>query len=320
MKKIVRSPGSTTIVNAIANGSGSAFGINLEILAKAKLLDSEIKCSPDLNIDTNLIEICAKNVFKQSNIDFNDNDILNDNISDEDNKNLKKKNNNPVSDMDVCGVEISTKSNLPPASGLSSSSALSNSINLAISTLLAEEFDKKPLDDLEIINLAIDSSLEAGVTITGAFDDATASYFGGVTVTDNMNRKILIKEKMDNHKLLIYMPNIDSMTANSDVKRMKLLAPLVDMAFEKACQKQYYTALNLNGILYSNSLGFDTNISLDALSAGVIASGISGTGSAYVAIVEDQSKDDVKDIWDSYTDSGRIIETEVDNLGTSLIK
>ena len=47
------------------------------------------------------------------------------------------------------------------------------------------------------------------------------------------------------------------------------------------------------------------------------AAGLSGTGSAYVAIVDDESKDKVKDIWNSY--SGKIIETEVDNLGTRLI-
>lgn len=248
------------------------------------------------------MELCAKNVFNYYQINF------------EDNKGDLR------SVEDVIGIEISTKSDLPPASGLSSSSALSNAVTLATSELIVDEFDKKPMDDLEIVNLAIDSSLEAGVTITGAFDDATASYFGGVTVTDNINREIIIKEKMDNHKLLIYMPNIDSMTANSDVKRMKLLAPLVEMAFEKASQKEYYTALNLNGILYSNALDFDTKIAIDALSAGAIASGLSGTGSAYVAIVDNESKDNVKDIWNSYTDSGRIIETEVDNLGTSIIE
>lgn len=302
MKKIVRSPGSATIVNAIATGSGSAFGINLDIVAEVRSTSSGIKCSPDLDIDTSLMEICAKNVFKHYQINFEDNK--------EDLRSVE----------DVIGIEISTKSDLPPASGLSSSSALSNAVTLATSELIVDEFDKKPMNDLEIVNLAIDSSLEAGVTITGAFDDATASYFGGVTVTDNINREIIIKEKMDNHKLLIYMPNIDSMTANSDVKRMKLLAPLVEMAFEKASQKEYYTALNLNGILYSNALDFDTKIAIDALSAGAIASGLSGTGSAYVAIVNNESKDNVKDIWNSYTDSGRIIETEVDNLGTSIIE
>ena len=302
MKKIVRSPGSATIVNAIATGSGSAFGINLDIVAEVRSTSSGIKCSPDLDIDTSLMEICAKNVFKHYEINFEDN----------------KEDLGSVEDS--IGIEISTKSDLPPASGLSSSSALSNAVTLATSELIVDEFDKKPMNDLKIVNLAIDSSLEAGVTITGAFDDATASYFGGVTVTDNINREIIIKEKMDNHKLLIYMPNIDSMTANSDVKRMKLLAPLVEMAFEKASQKEYYTALNLNGILYSNALDFDTKIAIDALSAGAIASGLSGTGSAYVAIVGNESKDNVKDIWNSYTDSGRIIETEVDNLGTSIIE
>ena len=302
MNKIVRSPGSATIVNAIATGSGSAFGINLDIVAQVRSTSYGIKCSPDLDIDTSLMELCAKNVFNYYQINF------------EDNKGDLR------SVEDVIGIEISTKSDLPPASGLSSSSALSNAVTLATSELIVDEFDKKPMDDLEIVNLAIDSSLEAGVTITGAFDDATASYFGGVTVTDNINREIIIKEKMDNHKLLIYMPNIDSMTANSDVKRMKLLAPLVEMAFEKASQKEYYTALNLNGILYSNALDFDTKIAIDALSAGAIASGLSGTGSAYVAIVDNESKDNVKDIWNSYTDSGRIIETEVDNLGTSIIE
>ncbi|WP_054835827.1 shikimate kinase [Methanobrevibacter arboriphilus] len=300
---MVRSPGSATIVNAIATGSGSAFGINLDIVAEVRSTSSGIKCSPDLDIDTSLMELCAKNVFNHYQINFEDNK--------EDLRSVE----------DVIGIEISTKSDLPPASGLSSSSALSNAVTLAISELIVDEFDKKPMNDLEIVNLAIDSSLEAGVTITGgAFDDATASYFGGVTVTDNINREIIIKEKMDNHKLLIYMPNIDSMTANSDVKRMKLLAPLVEMAFEKASQKEYYTALNLNGILYSNALDFDTKIAIDALSAGAIASGLSGTGSAYVAIIDNESKDNIKDIWNSYTDSGRIIETEVDNLGTSIIE
>ena len=296
MKKIVRSPGSATIVNAIATGFGSAFGINLDIVVKAETIDSGIKCNPDLNIDTSLMEICAKNVFKFHGIDWEDKNFSN------------------------MGVKISTKSNLPPASGLSSSSALSNAVTLAVNELICSEFDKNPMHDIEIINLAIDSSFEAGVTITGAYDDATASYFGGVTVTNNMNREILIKDVMDNHKLLIYIPNIDSMTANSDVKRMKLLAPFVDMAFEKARHKEYYAALNLNGLLYSAALGFDASLAIDALEAGALASGLSGTGSAYVAIVDSESKENVKDIWDSYSDSGRIIETEVDNRGTKVIK
>lgn len=284
MKKIVRSPGSATIVNAIATGCGSAFGIDLDIIAEAKL-SSKIKCKPDLDVDTTLMEKCVKKVLNHYNIDD--------------------------------GVHIKTKSTLPLASGLSSSSALSNAVVSSTQSLLCEEFELKQLNDFEIINLAIDASLQAGVTITGAFDDATASYFGGITVTDNIKREIIIKEKMEKQKVLIYLENINSMTAKADVHRMKLLSPLVEIAFEKACQKQYYTALNLNGILYSASLGFNENIAIDALDAGAIASGLSGTGSAFIAIVDDNSIDNVKDTWSSY--SGKIIETEVDNNGTTLI-
>lgn len=285
MKKIVRSPGSATVVNAIATGYGSAFGIDLDIISEAKISSSGISCGSDLDVDPILMETCVKKVLNYFNIDT--------------------------------GINIKTKSSLPFASGLSSSSALSNAVVMSTYLLLKEHFDLKTLTDFEIINLAIDASLEAGVTITGAFDDATASYFGGITVTDNTKREIIIKEMMEKQKVLIYLENIKSMTAKSDVNRMKLLSSLVNIAFEKACQKKYYMALNLNGILYSASLGFDTSVAIDALNSGAIASGLSGTGSAFIAIVDDQSEEQVKDTWNSYP--GKIIETEVDNIGTILL-
>lgn len=140
-------------------------------------------------------------------------------------------------DKNEFGIDLKTKSSLPMASGLSSSSASSNAIVKATSSIIAEEFNEKPLSDLEIVNMAIDASLDAGVTITGSFDDATASYFGGVVVTDNKNRKFLIKEKMDVYPILVYMPNFYSKSGDSDPDRMKLLAPLVETAFEFAHKK-----------------------------------------------------------------------------------
>ena len=288
MEKKVRSPGSATIINAIATGFGSAFGIGLDIECVAKTTSEGISCMNDVGADNTLMELCVQNVFNFYDIDEKD-----------------------------FGIELKTKSRLPMASGLSSSSASSNAIVKVVSSIISEEFDLKPLEDLEVINMAIDASLETGVTITGSFDDATASYFGGVVVTDNKNREFIIKENMDEYPVLVYMPNYYSKSGDSNPDRMKLLAPLVETAFDFACNKNYFKALNLNGLIYSATLGFDSTIAIDALEAGALASGLSGTGSSFVAIASQDSIDDIKSSWDKY--EGKVMETNVDNIGCKLI-
>lgn len=303
MLKIVKSPGSATIINAIATGYGSAFGIDLGISAEARLGKSGIHCSSDLGADPKLMNICVKNVLNHYGI-----------VSDKPLDDL-------VQDLDLAtgeGMEIRTKSNLPLGSGLSSSSALSNAVVMAAASLIESSFNLKPLSDLEIVNLGIESSLEAGVTITGAFDDASASYFGGITITDNANRKILSRDTLDEDNILVFMPDKESLSGSSDVGRMKLIAPLVEMAFEKAMNKEYYKALTLNGLLYGSVLNFDNNIAIEALNAGALASGLSGTGSSFVAIAKEEKIDDIKDAWAQF--GGNVIETKTNNEGTCFIK
>ena len=72
MKRMVRSPGSATIINAIATGFGSAFGIGLDIQCEAKTTGDSISCFNDVGADNTLMEICAKHVFNHYNIDEND--------------------------------------------------------------------------------------------------------------------------------------------------------------------------------------------------------------------------------------------------------
>lgn len=50
--KTIRSPGSATIVNAIATGYGSAFGIDLDINCIAKTKNNSITCLNDVGADT----------------------------------------------------------------------------------------------------------------------------------------------------------------------------------------------------------------------------------------------------------------------------
>ena len=288
MKQTVRSPGSATIINAIATGFGSAFGIGLDIKCNAKTSSEGIICSNDVGAGTGLMELCAQRVFNHYDIDSSE-----------------------------FGIDLKTKSNLPMASGLSSSSASSNAIVKVVSSIISEEFNLKPLDNLEVINMAIDASLEAGVTITGSFDDATASYFGGVVVTDNKNREFIIREEMEDYPVLVYMPNYYSKSGDSNPDRMKLLAPLVETAFDFARNKDYFKALNLNGLLYSATLGFNSSIAIDALESGAIASGLSGTGSSFVAVASEDKIDNIKYSWEKY--EGTVLETKTDNVGCKIL-
>ena len=286
LKTTVKSPGSATVINAIATGCGSAFGIGLYVTAEVELKSSKITCKSDKDVDTTLMELCVQKVLEKFDIDT--------------------------------GVNVKTYSDLPVASGLSSSSATSNAVTMA--TVLAISKENLPdykLDAFNILNMAIDASLEAGVTITGAFDDASASFFGGLTITDNMNRKILKSQEMEKQNILIYMPDKKSITAQSDIGRMKLLSPYVKLAFDEALNGDIYKALTLNGLLYCAALEFNPDIALDALSAGAIAAGLSGTGPSFVAITDDKSLEAVLNALSSY--EGEVMHVEVDNEGTKEI-
>ena len=122
---------------------------------------------------------------------------------------------------------------------------------------------------------------------------------------------------MEEFPILVYMPNFYSKSGDSNPDRMKLLAPLVETAFGFAKNKDYFKALNLNGLIYSATLGFDSTIAIDALDAGAVASGLSGTGSSFVAVASEDTIDDIKYSWSKY--EGKVIETKVDNKGCRIL-
>src|SRR5690606_27099632 len=126
------------------------------------------------------------------------------------------------------------------------------------------------------------------VTITGAFDDAAASYFGGVVVTDNGQRTLIQRATLPSGlSVLFYVPPEKAYTVNSDVNRITTIAPLVKVAHSEAVKGNYWTALSLNGIIYSSILGYDVSVAVDALKAGALAAGLCGKGPAVTAVISD---------------------------------
>lgn len=262
--------GAATIINAISIGKGAAFGVNSWTKARVQLTKIsgliEGKILSDPSEDVSLIREAVLLVLKHFS--------------------LEKK----------YGAIVETESNIPIARGLKSSSAASNALVLATLGALG-----KKLDDFTILNLGVTASFKAKTTITGAFDDACASYFGGVVVTDNIKRKVLKVSKItEDFLVLFYVPNIKAYTFKSSINRMKLISSQVDVAFKEALRGNYWTALTMNGILYSVVLGFDPQPIIVALEAGALASGLSGKGPAVVAVVKEELSKRVIEAWASY--------------------
>ncbi|MEM2896524.1 MAG: shikimate kinase [Candidatus Bathyarchaeia archaeon] len=286
MKKIGEavSYGAATIINAIATGKGAAFGVDLWAKARVELRNEtgevEVKIRNDPKENTGL----AIKVF---------NKVL-------DHFDLKNE----------YGAKIETWSNIPIARGLKSSSVAANAIALATVSALNR---KDEIDDLTLLNLSVDAAIDAKVTITGAFDDACASYFGGVVITDNLKREIVKRYSLKNESLCIVflVPYKKVYTGKLNVKKLKLISRIVDIAYEEALRGNIWDALTLNGLLYSSALDYDYSIALDALDSGAIAAGLCGKGPSFTAVIEEEFVKKLMKAWKNR--KGKIIKARINN-------
>jgi shikimate kinase len=279
--------GAATIVNAIATGEGAAFGVDLWTKAQVKLTNEPSVVKGEIASDsaesTLLIERTIVRVLRHFGFEKQ------------------------------FGARVKTWSNIPVARGLKSSSAAANAVALAAVGALGQY-----ADDLSIIDFGVDAAFDAKVTVTGAFDDACASYFGGVVVTDNLKRRIVSCSFLPaDLSVLFFVPKKKSYTGNSDVKRLRAMAPLVKIAFREAEAGNFLTALSLNGLIYSSAIGFDSSIAVDALNAGALAAGLCGKGPALTALVSEDKLDQVKTAFCRY--EGEIISANLNSTKARIV-
>ena len=117
--------------------------------------------------------------------------------------------------------------------------------------------------------------------------------------------------------MLFFVPAKKTYTASSDVKRMKAMASAVKVAYNEALNGNYWAALIINGLIFSAALGYDPSIAVDALAAGALASGLSGTGPAVSAVVSDEKIDLVKEAWQSR--EGEILEANINQKKAKVV-
>jgi len=279
MKGEASAPGAATVVNAIATYDGCAFAVGLQTEATVELEEgaSGVEGETDVDVDTTLIERCVEKTLDRLDTS--------------------------------AGGTVRTETEIPPESGLKSSSAAANATVLATLDALGRT---DALEPLEAALVGVEAARDVGVTITGALDDAAASMLGGVVLTDNSTDELLHREGFD-EEVVIYVPDERAASADTDVERSRLVAPVVRRAFSMAREGDYADAMTTNGLAYCAALGRDPSPAVDAL-AHAEGAGLSGTGPSYVAIGSQVSE--VTKYWEQL--EGKTLTPETDNEGASV--
>lgn len=270
--------GAASILNAFATGKGAAIGLNLWTRAKVSLRDGAGEMSRFVTSEphesSKLVTTTASKVLQHYGYEGK------------------------------LHGEVVTSSNIPTAVGLKSSSAAANAVALATASALDQQTD----DDV-LVEIGVEASLECGVSLTGAYDDSFASWYGGAVLTDNKSRKVEKVLKLpENIRFIILVPPRRRLTGSLDIRRFAPIRRISELAYAEASNDHLWDALTLNGIAFSAVLGEDPRPALSALQAGALGAGLSGKGPAVVAAVEENNSKSVRQAFGKF--DGRIIETE----------
>jgi len=280
MKAKARAHGAATIIAAFATGKGAALGVELGKTVEVELLSEKTTVK-----EPSLPDYCVQRVLKHFNADY--------------------------------GYKITElEDEIPRAVGLKSSSTVANATVLAATKAICEQIGGEIPDDLTLVNLGVDAAFDAKVTATGAFDDATASFFGGVCITDNLNRKLVERWPVENLTVLVLVPGGKTLSASVNIPELKKMSKEIGFAWNKAKAGSIYEALTLNGIMHSLHFGIDPTPAIEALKAGALAAGLSGTGPATVALCKNNAGE-VKDALSVF--EGDILETKTTNEPSRVI-
>ena len=267
--------GAVSIVNAIATGKGATLGISLQV-------EAVIEATAGTGIyyenkESSLSARLIRSVIEKAV---------------------------PKNDLQNSKITISLKSEIPSGYGLKSSSAISSIVSLACAKLF-----KPQINDLEVLRHGVEASIESRVSVTGAFDDACACYFGGFVVTDNYNQKIVKSEKAsEDLSAVIFIPRSRK---RGNIRKLKVLDGVFAQAWALASNSDYWNAMLLNGLATSTILHSDPRILANAVEAGALAASVSGNGPSVAAIAKKENVSSVRRSFSSL--NGTTIVSPINN-------
>jgi len=264
-----------SIVNAIATGKGAALGIS-------KKVNVEMETSHGNGI---VIEVENKSMSSR---------LINKVI-----EKIVSKN-----ELSKTKLKISLDSEVPTGYGLKSSSAISTAVAMVCAKLF-----KPGMSDFEILNAGVNASIETKVSLTGAYDDACACYYGGFVVTDNYNKKIIHSEKCLNRvSAVIFIPKSRK---RGNIRKLQTLSDDFEQAWNLAKKSDYWSAMNLNGLATSNILSSEPKIISELIENGALGASVSGNGPSIAAIVKNDTIPKIKNVFSSL--EGKTTVSQINN-------
>lgn len=267
--------GAISIVNAIATGKGATLGISPKVEVTIESVPGS-----GLSIKSDSQSISSKLISK----------TIEKIVS---NKHLSE-----------TKLNLSLDSEIPTGYGLKSSSAISSAVALAAAKLF-----KQKIDDSKILLAGVNASIETKVSLTGAYDDACACYYGGFMVTDNYKRKIISSKKAPtNLKVVIFIPKSRK---RGNIKKLKTLNSVFERAWNFAKNSDYWNAMILNGFATSSILNSDPRLITNLVEKGAIGASISGNGPSIAAVTKESNISAIKKVFSSL--EGKVSVAEINN-------
>tara|TARA_B100001765_G_C19480024_1_gene328367 strand:- start:406 stop:1260 length:855 start_codon:yes stop_codon:yes gene_type:complete len=267
--------GAVSLVNAIATGSGAAVGI--DTFVKTTL---EVKEGTGIYITSDNKTISSRLINK----------VIQNSV--------------PKKQLEKTRLELDFQSNIPTGYGLKSSSAISTAVSMVCSKAFQRKFTDK-----KILKIGVESSIQTKVSLTGAYDDACACYYGGFNVTNNYKRSLVLRRPAPNNlQAIIFLPKSRK---RGNLKKLKNFKPAFEKAWELAKNGDYWNASILNGIATSSILNSNPELIFKLIEKGAIGATISGNGPSIMAITKKGHNSNIKKEFSSL--EGNIIISNINN-------
>ncbi len=253
----VYSGSAITVLNAIKSSHGAAIGIDIPIsveIQPSKSLSFDI--SPK-GIEPTLLISCIDIMEKKWNIDIDN-------------------------------IRITTKSPLLAARGLKTSSSISCALIQGLS-----KYYKRLIALKELISLGAKASITAGVSITGATDDAYASFCGGLAYTENKSRQLISLKNYDSKsEVILLIPSKTNEKMDIARKLEDIDYNLIKEALRNFQKGDIISAIKYNTLAYGPHLlhNFEVIKELEKLNPEVV--GLNGAGPSLFVLCEQEYIDE----------------------------